>query len=249
MLAHRGPAGALSRGSEPRNRAAFRRLQHEPERGPQVIEPEWREAEGNAMPSGRNFDPTEQDVGAQDRGADAVDFGNPAGVPDVVQDKHAARFTVGFGFDFDPIRAPQDNAGAAGACAGDGGRLLASPSPDRVLIDADTPPARRYDLAAAGASGGRARIVLWRPDRVEVEADSEAGGMLALHDVWYPGWIAEIDGIRAPILRADVLFRGVEIPSGRHRVVFRFAPFGLDNLHAALKLVLQSQEGRTISRL
>jgi hypothetical protein len=132
---------------------------------------------------------------------------------------------------------------------GDGGRLLASPSPDRVLIDADTPPARRYDLAAAGASGGRARIVLWRPDRVEVEADSEAGGMLALHDVWYPGWIAEIDGIRAPILRADVLFRGVEIPSGRHRVVFRFAPFGLDNLHAALKLVLQSQEGRTISRL
>ena len=91
-------------------------------------------------------------------------------------------------------------------------------------------------------------MVLWRPDRVEVEAESEAGGMLVLHDIWYPGWIAEIDGVRAPILRADVLFRGVEIPSGRHRVVFRFAPFGLDNLRAALRLVLQSPEGRTISR-
>ena len=62
--------------------------------------------------------------------------------------------------------------------------------------------------------------------------------MLALHDTWYPGWVAEIDGKRAPILRADVLFRGVEVPAGRHRVVFRYAPFSLDNLADALKLAL-----------
>ena len=61
--------------------------------------------------------------------------------------------------------------------------------------------------------------------------------MLALHDTWYPGWVAEIDGVWAPILRADVLFRGLELPAGRHRVVFRFEPFGLDNLRDAIKLV------------
>jgi len=92
-------------------------------------------------------------------------------------------------------------------------------------------------LSRAEASAGRAHIVSWRPDRVEIETDSDLGGMLALHDIYYPGWIAEIDGARAPILRADVLFRGLEVPAGRHGIVFRFAPFALDNLRDALKLV------------
>jgi hypothetical protein len=119
------------------------------------------------------------------------------------------------------------------------GQLLASPSPDRVLIDDDTPPAKSYLLD--GSAGG-ARIVSWRPDRIEIETDSNLGGMLALHDTYYPGWIAEIDGVRAPILRADVLFRGLEVPAGRRRVVFRFAPFALDNLRDALRLVLRRGE-------
>jgi hypothetical protein len=120
-----------------------------------------------------------------------------------------------------------------------GGGLLVNPSPDRVLIDDDTPPSGSYERLL-GAGNSRARIVGWRPDRIEIDADSELGGVLALHDTWYPGWIAEIDGTRAPILRADVLFRGLELPPGHHRVVFRFAPFGLDNLRDALKLALHA---------
>jgi hypothetical protein len=90
---------------------------------------------------------------------------------------------------------------------------------------------------APSESAGTARIVAWRPDRIAIEADSQQGGMLALHDTYYPGWVAEIDGRAAPILRADVLFRGLVLPPGAHRVVFRFAPFSLDNLKGALKLV------------
>jgi hypothetical protein len=120
------------------------------------------------------------------------------------------------------------------------GQLLFNPSPDRVLIDDDTPPARSYG-AALNASAGTARIVMWWPDRIEIEADSERGGMLALHDTYYPGWVAEIDGHEAPILRADVLFRGLELPPGRHHVTFRFAPFALDNLKDALKLALRGR--------
>src|SRR5262245_2937983 len=116
------------------------------------------------------------------------------------------------------------------------GQLLASPSPDRVLIDDDTLPSGGYP---AEASAGRARIVSCRPDRAETATDSDLGGMLALHDTYYPGWLAEIDGAPVPILRADVLFRGVEVPAGSHRVVFRFAPFALDNLRAALAQVMR----------
>jgi hypothetical protein len=118
------------------------------------------------------------------------------------------------------------------------GQLLVNPLPDRVLIDDDTPLARNYGVGP-GTNAGVARIVSWRNDRIEIETDSERGGMLALHDIYYPGWIAEIDGRAAPILRADVLFRGLELSPGSHRVVFRFAPFSLDNLRDAFRLALQ----------
>ena len=74
-----------------------------------------------------------------------------------------------------------------------------------MLIDDDTPLAASY---AGAVSAGSARIALWRPARIEIDVDSELGGVLALHETWYPGWVAEIDGKRVPILRADVLFRG-----------------------------------------
>jgi hypothetical protein len=129
--------------------------------------------------------------------------------------------------------------GDADAVTGTGG-LLVEPSPDRVLIDDDTPPAHGYD-GTQSPIAGTARIVSWAPDRITIEAESERGGVLVLHDTYYPGWIAEVDGRATPILRADILFRGVELPPGFHRVVFRFAPLSLDNLKSALKLVLWRQ--------
>jgi hypothetical protein len=118
------------------------------------------------------------------------------------------------------------------------GWLAASPAPDRVLIDDDTPLAASY---AGAMSAGSAHIAVWRPARIEIDVDSELGGVLAINETWYPGWVAEIDGKRVPILRADVLFRGLEVPAGRHRVVVRFVPFALDNLADALRLALRGR--------
>jgi hypothetical protein len=118
------------------------------------------------------------------------------------------------------------------------GELAVSPSNDRVLIGNDTPPARHYSALGSGL-GGSARFVSWRADRIEVEVESAQGGMLVLHETYYPGWVAEIDGKDARILRADVLFRGVEVPPGRRQVVFRFAPLSFGNLTSALVSALQ----------
>ncbi len=112
------------------------------------------------------------------------------------------------------------------------GELYDSPSSDRVLIDIETPPSGHY--AGLGSTSGSVRIVSWRPDRIEIAVESQQGGMLVLHESYYPGWVAEIDGRAARILRADVLFRGVEVPGGRRKVVFRYAPLSLANLASAL---------------
>ena len=62
------------------------------------------------------------------------------------------------------------------------------------------------------------------PERVVAEVTANYGGLLVLTDVDYPGWLAEEDGRRLPILRADGFFRAVALPPGTHRVVFRYRP-------------------------
>jgi hypothetical protein len=99
-------------------------------------------------------------------------------------------------------------------------------------------PANASPNAAPGTNESGARIVSWRADRMEVEVDNKQAGILVVHEAFYPGWVAEIDGLPARILRTNVLFRGVEVGEGRHHVVFRFEPFSLSNLRDALMAAL-----------
>jgi hypothetical protein len=68
------------------------------------------------------------------------------------------------------------------------------------------------------------RIVSYRNTEVTLEADSLDGGFLVLNDLWHPWWFAEVDGTPTLILRANVLFRAVAVPPGRHTVRFTFRP-------------------------
>jgi len=60
---------------------------------------------------------------------------------------------------------------------------------------------------------------------VTMDVESASGGFLLLNDAWHPWWRADVDGVPAPILKADVLFRAVQVEPGRHRVRFVFHPF------------------------
>ena len=87
-------------------------------------------------------------------------------------------------------------------------------------------------------SKGTARILSYANTEVTVETDSATPALLVLTDVWHPWWRAEVDGASAEILRADVLFRAVAVPTGHHIVRVTFHPFAgaLDELMQNLRL-------------
>jgi len=72
---------------------------------------------------------------------------------------------------------------------------------------------------------GIARIIFYGNTEVAVETNSPSAALLVLTDVWHPWWRAEVDNIPTQILKADVLFRAVAMPAGRHVVRFTFHPF------------------------
>jgi hypothetical protein len=74
------------------------------------------------------------------------------------------------------------------------------------------------------SSGGR---IAWKEvqgDRLALDVTSPGRACLVLADSDYPGWEASIDGVPAPILRANLAFRALDVPPGTHRVEFRFRP-------------------------
>ncbi|MFI5016078.1 MAG: hypothetical protein ACHQAY_27395 [Hyphomicrobiales bacterium] len=79
------------------------------------------------------------------------------------------------------------------------------------------------------------RIVSYKRNCVIIEADTDKPGVLVLHDLFYPGWEAMLDDQLVPILKTNLLFRGVELPRGRHIIAFRFNPLSLSHLIGAAR--------------
>lgn len=78
--------------------------------------------------------------------------------------------------------------------------------------------------APSGGEAGSARIRRYQNTDIEIEADAPSGGFVVLNDVWHPWWRASVDGKPAEILKANVLFRAVAVPPGKHVVRFTFHP-------------------------
>ncbi len=71
---------------------------------------------------------------------------------------------------------------------------------------------------------GNVAITSYRNTGVVVDVESPDGGWVVLNDVWHPWWVGRIDGKPADVLKANVLFRAIAVPSGRHKVSFEFHP-------------------------
>jgi hypothetical protein len=102
---------------------------------------------------------------------------------------------------------------------------------ERVLVPGFAPDREcviELDGAApreSGAAGppARAREGRTLTDRVELVVESPRdGAWLVVRDGFSPGWTATVDGAPTPVRAADLVFRAVEVPRGRHEVGFTY---------------------------
>jgi len=71
---------------------------------------------------------------------------------------------------------------------------------------------------------GTSRFRMPWSDRVRLEVEAERAGYVVLADAFDPGWRATVDGEAAPLLRANVAFRAVAVPAGRHVIEMVYRP-------------------------
>lgn len=104
-----------------------------------------------------------------------------------------------------------------------------------VLETADT------RAAAVGGLPSAVAIVGYGPNEILLEVTAPGGGVLVLSEVYYPGWRAWVDDRETSVLRANYLFRAVELPAGARRVRLLYDPLSFQagvGLFAATALAL-----------
>jgi hypothetical protein len=96
-----------------------------------------------------------------------------------------------------------------------------------ALMDAGFDPRREVILSEGQGQAGccaESRLVEYAPDRIRADVESPIPAHLVVVDAWAPGWRATVDGSPAPVLRANVGFRAVPVPPGRHHIELRYRP-------------------------
>lgn len=86
---------------------------------------------------------------------------------------------------------------------------LAEPLPEGVRLE----PGPVGEVEWTARENGRATL--------RVRSDRPA--LLVITENFYPAWHAEVDGVRAPILRADYAFRAIPVPAGEHEVTLTYS--------------------------
>ncbi len=90
------------------------------------------------------------------------------------------------------------------------------------LADGPLPALLAGSTAPPPAVAGR--VVELGANRMEVEIDAPAAGLVVVNDAMYPGWKVDVDGEPAPPVIANWWARGVAVGPGHHTIVWRFEP-------------------------
>ncbi len=109
---------------------------------------------------------------------------------------------------------------------------------DKVLLE--VAPALDAPETAKPAKS-RLAIESYRNGKIQVQVESDQAGFLVLNDSYHPWWFANVDGQPVDVLKANVIFRAVQVPAGKHVVTFEFRP--LDGAVSELKdMIMEPSE-------
>ncbi|MBX9911858.1 MAG: hypothetical protein K2Z25_24505 [Beijerinckiaceae bacterium] len=104
-----------------------------------------------------------------------------------------------------------------------GGRWPDVDPTQAVLLESE-PGEATPERPAVAATPAEVRLTRYENTEVEIDVVTTQGGFVVLNDIWHPWWRATVDGVETEILKANVLFRAVQVPAGAHKVRFSFKP-------------------------
>lgn len=108
--------------------------------------------------------------------------------------------------------------------------LLRHPPGSTAVVEREQlPAADAAALALMARAPGPARAVSGRiveleRNRMVAEVDAPADGVVVVHEAFFPGWTASVDGEPVTLWPANVAFRGFRVARGHHRVVMEYIP-------------------------
>jgi hypothetical protein len=71
-------------------------------------------------------------------------------------------------------------------------------------------------------------ITAYEPNKLTYEVNSGKGGVVVFSEIYYPGWVATVDGVEQPLGRVNYVLRALQVPPGKHEVVLSFFPKSID---------------------
>ena len=72
------------------------------------------------------------------------------------------------------------------------------------------------------------RITAYDPNKLTYDVNSGKGGIIVFSEIYYPGWIATVDGVEQPLGRVNYVLRALQVKPGKHEVVLSFFPQTID---------------------
>jgi hypothetical protein len=85
---------------------------------------------------------------------------------------------------------------------------------------------KKFTVSASQySSQGKAQLTEARSNLLRYTVENSGKGLLVFSEIFYAeGWKATIDGKESPIIRANYVLRAMEVPAGKHEIVFSFHP-------------------------